>query len=148
PFINYDVSLPLSTITTGHRGVSRSMLQESAFSPPQLILTLVSARIPCVIRVAASNGHYVTIHDVFTTLYTILRINVTLEEYKAAGDRTRRMVCEAYRQRYRLLIGGDYVAEKSKGIKRVDFLMGKTVLLGVSPCMGEPGVWRLKTRYP
>ncbi|KAK7041510.1 hypothetical protein VNI00_009380 [Paramarasmius palmivorus] len=135
PSLNYDVSLPMSTVTTRYSSLSTAALNESAFDPPNASVKLISSLIPWSIHVNASNGYFVTVADVLNAIYRTLRTNITQGEYNSLSSRTdRQQVNDAYESRYRRI--RDYqasVEEKRGGVKRVDFLRRRTRFLGLSP---------------
>ncbi|KAK7036198.1 hypothetical protein R3P38DRAFT_2910969 [Favolaschia claudopus] len=145
PILNFDLTRSPSAITTHHHHVSTSGFSDSAVSPPQASLTIVTPHLPWSISVAASsNGHYVTVADVLQALYRSLRTNVTAPEFHALKQqKLMRRVSEAYTERYMRLHGHrGYEEEKKSGVKRVDFLMGNTKFRGLSAA-GPADVWRL-----
>ncbi|KAK7050674.1 hypothetical protein R3P38DRAFT_2866372, partial [Favolaschia claudopus] len=125
PVLNFDVSLPPSSISTHHPRLSTAGFHESAVHPPQPCISLVTPHLPWSIVVPASNGRHVTVSDVFQAVYSALRVNVTQAEFTALGSRRlARQVSECYRARYERLRGRrGYREEKHGGVKRVDFLM-------------------------
>ncbi|KAF9062783.1 hypothetical protein BDP27DRAFT_1336120 [Rhodocollybia butyracea] len=141
PGINYDVSLPISYITTSYKGFSFS---EPAVLPHAPFLLLHIPHHPWPISVHPSfNRQYVTAHDVFNAIYYSLRHSVTPSEMKAIPSRKDfERVRSAYEMRCRRF--GDrhaYNAEKQKGVKRVDFLRGHTRFVGLAP--SAHGAWIL-----
>ncbi|KAF8172979.1 hypothetical protein K438DRAFT_1611256 [Mycena galopus ATCC 62051] len=145
PLLTYDISLPPSSISTHYIGVSSAGFVESAAYPPQSCITLVTPHLPWSIVVPASNGSYVTVGDVLSTLHSGLRVNVTPTEFAALGTlKLQRRVSTAYQRRYEQRRGlRGYAEEKAQGVKRVDFLMGFTKFLGISPTSGGSDVWQL-----
>jgi len=77
---------------------------------------------------------YVTVADVLKTLYTALRLAVTPAEYDALPSiEAKFRVVAAYENRCRMSGGGNtYDEEKRKGVKRIDFLMGRNQFAGLS----------------
>ncbi|KAJ3756124.1 hypothetical protein EV360DRAFT_85247 [Lentinula raphanica] len=149
PVINYDVSLPPSTITTTRSGLSSTAFSEPAVYPPVSSLVLHIPQHIWPIHVHASyNGHYVTVNDVFTEVYHALRKNATSAEYHAIpSKKDTEKVRMAYETRYRRIRDRHaYQAEKQQGVKRVDFLAGHTRFMGiaVTPGHGGSSVWVLR----
>lgn len=107
-------------------------------------MSIVTPHLPWSISVAASNGRYITVADVLSTLYRTLRVNVTSAEFHGLKThKLMRRVTAAYTDRYTRLKGHrGYADEKSGGVKRVDFLMGCTRFHGLSPA-GAADVWRI-----
>lgn len=135
PVITYDLREPPSTLSSTHRGLPCSVLSQPATSPPTSRLTIVSPQLPWRITIKHSSSA-VTAQDVFSELYRALRTPITSQEYQALlpSDRERRRVAAAYEDRYKHMhVRGEkeYEDEKRGGVRRVDFLMGKTRFRGL-----------------
>ncbi|KAJ7495569.1 hypothetical protein FB451DRAFT_367403 [Mycena latifolia] len=145
PLLSYDLSLPPSSISTHAIGVSSAGLSEPAVYPPQPAISLATPYLPWVIGVVPSNGTYITVSDVLSSVYHALRANVTPAEFNTLGtQKLMRRASAAYTQRCERLRGHrGYTEEKSQGVKRVDFLMGHTKFQGISPGIGAPAVWQI-----
>ncbi|KAJ7635365.1 hypothetical protein FB45DRAFT_911345 [Roridomyces roridus] len=145
--LKYDVSKHPSTLSARRVGLTSAALQESAVFPPQPYLSLITPRLRWAIGVPASNGSYVTVFDVLNGIYHALRVNATQAEFNALGSsKLMRRATAEYERRYERLEGRrGYSEEKRGGLKRVDFLMGYTSLLGISPTKGAPDIWQLHT---
>jgi hypothetical protein len=86
----------------------------------------VSPHLPWRITVTASHGRkYVTVSDVLVTLHRRLAVSVT--EYG-----TDVVVRAAYERRVEVTGKRSREAERRKGVKRIDFLMGQDRFLGLS----------------
>ncbi|KAK0230116.1 hypothetical protein IW262DRAFT_379429 [Armillaria fumosa] len=83
-------------------------------------------------RIHISSG---SVRDLVVALYTALRTRVTEEELKTVGGTG---VLRAYVQR----VEGMGEEERRKGIRRVDFLLGYTMFVGVE-ATDELGVWKI-----
>jgi hypothetical protein len=127
----------------GRNHLSNTALHEPATTPPQpfiqiFIQTHVSPdhRHPfwtCDVR--ATNMRYVTVADVLEGLYKSLRANITPPEFQTLSEKDRMYATQAYQRRYRRLRDADpYLSEKEKnrGMKRIDFLMGRIRFGGLS----------------
>ncbi|KAJ6485386.1 hypothetical protein C8R47DRAFT_1177743 [Mycena vitilis] len=145
PLLDYDVSLPPSSLSSSYAGVSAAGLAESAVYPPQHTLTLITPHLPWAIVVPATNGRFVAVSDVLHSLYSALRVNATAAEFHALGThKLMQQAGAAYRARYERLRGHrGYKEEKRQGLKRVDFLMGYTRFQGISPTARGSDVWQL-----
>lgn len=146
--ITYDLRDPVFTATTTHNThrLSADALQQSAFIPFLSHITITSSYLPWSIQVYASNATYITLQDILTSIHTFFRTNITPTEFHLLpSHHHRRRATRAYQQRYRRLrhqlcneTGGNSdisqasQSEKRAGMKRVDFLMGYTKLLGIS----------------
>lgn len=151
PIINFDISQHPSTITSHRVGLSQRMLDEPATSPPLTTMTLFSPYLRWSIVITASTGRrggFVTVGDVLDGVYRSLRNNITSAEfYSLPGEKERRRVTKAYEQRYRRIHGErEYDDEKRRGVRRVDFLMGNTRFIGLSPAPHSRDAWILNTQ--
>ncbi|KAJ8081442.1 hypothetical protein AAF712_012259 [Marasmius tenuissimus] len=145
PALNFDVTLPISTLTSRYQSLSSLLLAEPAVTPALSSLVLTTHHLPWSITIFPSNGYYVTVRDMLDAIYHALRKNVSQHEYQSCRDKLR--VNEAYQRRYSRI--RDYHAsrqEKASGVKRVDFLCGKTRFMGISPT-SRRDVWELRLDY-
>ena len=146
--ITYDLRDPVSTARTtcDNHWLSIESLHQSAFTPFLSHLTIISSYLPWTIKVNASNASYITPQDIFTSIHSFFRTNITPTEFQLLpSHHHRKRATRAYQQRYRRLrllssskISGNNVSnkasqlEKHAGMKRIDFLMGYTKFLGIS----------------
>ncbi|KAJ7613031.1 hypothetical protein FB45DRAFT_272312 [Roridomyces roridus] len=148
PLLNYDVSLPPSSISTHYHGITSARMLEPAVSPPQAALTLHTPHLPWSITIEpTANERTVTVSDVLNGLHRALRANVTPAEFRTLGsEELMGRAADAYRSRYRRCKRNGnlakYAEEKAQGVKRIDFLMGWNGFRGIS-ATSKPGVWRL-----
>ena len=145
----YDLMEHPSTITTSNNySLSNRTFREPATTPPLPFLTIRSIHLPWFINVYASNGSYVTLADVFESIYDTLRTNITSAEFNMfSSEDDKRRATQAYEKRYRRLPRNTtaYNKEKRGGMKRVDFLMGHTKFLGISNNNSYlPDEWQLR----
>ena len=143
----YDMAEHPSTITTHNNySLSPQTLREQATIPPLPFLSITSIHLPWTIKVYASNGLYVTIEDVFYSIYHTLRTNITIAEFNLLSKQNdQRRAARAYEKRYRRLRNNKaYENEKRGGMKRVDFLMGHTKFIGISNTSYRPDEWQLR----
>jgi hypothetical protein len=127
------------------RHLSPRALLEPASEPPLAFIHISSQHLPWSCKVHASNGRYVTVSDVLESLYRSLRVNITQSEFQTMlPDKERRRATRAYEDRYRRYRGKAYEDEKRGGMKRVDFLMGRTRFGGLSLDDHQPQEWRLR----
>jgi hypothetical protein len=136
--MTYDLRDPVSTATAAHNWLSTETLHQSAFNPSLSRITITSAYLPWTIKVFASNASYITLQDVFSSIHSALRTNITPTEFQLLpSNHHRKRATHAYQQRYRRLrhrTNSDKASEweKHAGMKRVDFLMDHTKFLGIS----------------
>ncbi|KAG2034089.1 hypothetical protein BDR03DRAFT_965796 [Suillus americanus] len=147
--INYNVSYPPNTASANIRASPINLdsycLAEPATNPPIPVLTLQNDFLPWRCEIRATTSHCVTVEDVLTQLYRFLRIPGTREEYKAAPNQhVRDTIAETYHNRcLRTSSAEAYAEEQRKGLKRVDFLMGRTTFMGLSSTKLGPDAWVL-----
>ncbi|KAJ7793873.1 hypothetical protein B0H14DRAFT_135030 [Mycena olivaceomarginata] len=142
PPVNYDLSHPLHTINPQ---LTPSFFNPATF-PPLPALTVLCRHIAWPISVSPSQPTgFVSVLDVFTSVYTSLRIAVRRAEYDTLPSvDVRQSVDDAYFMRCRLLANEEErKIEALKGVKRVDFLAGKTHFLGLSGPVEGDHVWEL-----
>ena len=148
--ITYDLIEHPSTILT-HNGYSLSVrtFREPATTPPLPYLTVTCIHLPWTIKVYASNAVYVSLEDVFDSIYRNLRTNITGAEFNLFSKQDdQRRATRAYEKRYRRHRNTRaYEEEKRGGMKRVDFLMGHTKFLGLSNNSRHPDEWQLRIAW-
>lgn len=157
PPLIWDLSLPPNTFaTTRYHGVPQGLkpevLAEPATMPPlpQITLYLHSASGVwpwAPLTILGSNPHqpYVTVKDVLVGLYTQLRNRVSSAEfYSIPSQSAQDSISLSFKARCQRLGGeGSKEAgiEKSKGLKRIDFLMGRIRWAGLSGSKAGPDTW-------
>ncbi|KIY53208.1 hypothetical protein FISHEDRAFT_6358, partial [Fistulina hepatica ATCC 64428] len=137
--IYYDVRFHPSSLSSAIRGgFSGSLLSEPATHPAVSALTVVLPYVSSAwsVAVRATTRSYVTVTDVLDAIYVSLRANIDARAFYALDSAERRRVTSAYEVRYHI-----NVAEKPKGVKRVDFLHGHR-FAGLIPTR-HAGVWEL-----
>ena len=158
----YDLRDRVSTATSthNHHSLSIETLHESAFLPPRSYITIISSYLPWTIKVYASNGSYITLQDILSTIYSELRTNITPTEFQLLpSQHHRNRATRAYEHRYRRLrrplalpSEREYhhtkasELEKRAGMKRVDFLMSHTKFFGIVWQRGNE--WKLNVASP
>ncbi|KAJ7231161.1 hypothetical protein B0H12DRAFT_1029610 [Mycena haematopus] len=142
PSVYYNLSHPLQTINSQ---LTPSFLNSATF-PPLPALTVLCRHIAWPISVSSSQPTgFVSVLDVFTSVYTSLRLAVQRTEYETLpSDDARRSVDNAYFMRCTLVADEEERRiEALKGVKRIDFLAGKTCFLGLSGPLEGAHVWEL-----
>lgn len=107
-------------------------------------MRIYHTRMPWYIDVqASSNPVGVTFADLFNAIYTVLQVQIVDADFNndEVDDEERKRIISAYRKR----VGSDQ-AEAMKGIRRVDFLMGRAIFEGL--VKGKEGLWEMKTTKP
>jgi len=141
--ISWDLRDHSSMITRNGHGLSSRVLSESAFEPPLPYVSIAPPHLPWSFKIHASNGRYVTLGDVFGTLYHNLRVNITEPEFSSLAD--KRKPTQAYEERYkRLRSRRAFEEEKRRGMKRVDLLKKHTRFLALVNSGRLPEEWLLK----
>ena len=122
-----------------------SLLEEPVTYPHMNSIVLFSDLLPWSTRVeAAMPGDVVTIFDVLQTLHTVLRTPISKSEWNILSAHTQTSVSAAFYRR----LGGvrDHALREKqlrKGVRRLDFLLGNTKLLGIAAVADKPGFFAL-----
>jgi len=147
--INYDVSYTPNTATANIQ-VSPITLDshrraEPATNPPIEVFSLISDLLPWCCVIHASTYQYVTVEDVLLQLFRFLRTPATRDEYKAVPNQdVRDRIAESYKRRCsRASSAEEFAEEQIKGLKRVDFLLGRTRFMGLSSTKLGSDTWVL-----
>jgi hypothetical protein len=137
--IAWDVRDATTAITRSGHAISGRALYEPACGPAQSFMRLTMStnagvQLPWSVKVFASRDTgFVTLEDVVLAVHAALRVNITPSDYallRGKEDQTRAV--RAYEERYRRLRSERaYHEEKRAGMKRVDFLMGRALWIGL-----------------
>jgi len=147
PPLSYNLSYAPSMAQI-HNSYPAHVLHEPATNPPLPVMTIISRHLPWSIQVTPSDmkhGMYVTVMDVLTTIYNTLRLGVTEREFENLPSlEEKRRVNDTFCRRYgRIEDRKASELEKSKGVKRIDFLKGKKMFEGFTRTSRGPEVWEL-----
>ncbi|KAG1748475.1 uncharacterized protein EDB91DRAFT_1114236 [Suillus paluster] len=139
--INYDVSYTPNTAAAN----IPSIPIQAATTPPIPVIILQNDLLPWRCEIRASTRPFVTVEDVLYQLYRFLRTPGTRDEFKAVpSQHVRDAIADTYRNRcLRATSAEQYAEEQRKGLKRVDFLMGRTTFMGLSSTKLGPDAWVL-----
>jgi len=145
PLLKYDVSYPPSTIIPNVPTLPPHVISEPATTPPVPSMVIRCPHLPWKITILPTNTKHVTVRDVFEGIYRSLRLTVLEAEFQClTSAEARHSVNNAYILRYKRIDDSEArQLEKSKGLKRVDFLGERTVFTGLSSTMEGPHVWLL-----
>lgn len=122
-----------------------SLLDEPVTYPHMSSIILFSDLLPWSNRVEAETpGGVVTIFDVLQTLHAALRTQISKTEWNSLSSHTQNSVSAAFYRR----VGGirDHSLKEEqfeKGVRKLDFLLGNTMLLGLAAIPDKPGVFTL-----
>ena len=146
PMLNYDVSQLPSTIKFNVLTIPPHVLNEPATNPPIPSMIVRCQRLPWKITILPTNTKHVTVRDVFDGIYRSLRHTVLEAEFQCLPAEAIYSVNNAYSRRYKRISDPRVrELEKSKGLKRIDFLGEHTLFTGLSSTMEGPHVWFLST---
>ena len=116
-------------------------LTRFACEPPLSVMTFYASSFPWYIEARASNPSGVTLHDMFMAIWVCMRTPITNEDYynNEMDEESREKIADAWSLRC-----GDIKEERAMGVRRVDFLMEKVGLEGVTK--GKDGMFELKVK--
>ena len=145
PHILYDVSYPPSTLRLRNPSISLQVLAEPATEPPLPFIVVISPHLPWRLMVSAKHHSYVTISDLLEGVYHALRLNATQTEYELLPSKEMKMtINESYKRRYgRLSNLEERERERTRGLRRIDFLGTRNNFLGLSSTLEGAHVWQL-----
>jgi len=144
PMLHYDVSYPPSTIKPNVSTVTTHLLNEPATIPPVPSMVIRCLHLPWTITILPTNTKHVTVRDVFDGIYRSLRLQALPAEFQCLSSvEAQHSVNNAFIRRYKRMDSEARQIEKSKGLKRVDFLGERTLFTGLSSTMEGPHVWLL-----
>lgn len=94
---------------------------------------------------SAKHHSYVTISDLLEGVYHALRLNATQTEYELLPSKEMKMtINESYKRRYgRLSNLEERERERTRGLRRIDFLGTRNNFLGLSSTLEGAHVWQL-----
>ncbi|KAJ7458882.1 hypothetical protein FB451DRAFT_1272758 [Mycena latifolia] len=130
--------------------LTEAELRVPAFDPPSRALRILHRRLPFgpihVVLPGAPAGP-LSLGDVLTALHRALHAPITRTDWEMLDREGSWRVVRAFRQRCRAEGGQDReIMELKGGLKRVDFLLGETVFVGLVRAAGDPlGYARLVT---
>ena len=123
-----------------------AVLVEPATYPPLPYLVIVHKRLPWQIKLLPTNPSvaYVTVWDVLQGIPAFLRHPATKAEYDLIPtEQDQSDVSSAYMRRCKA--SANFEAERVAGLKRVDFLQGRTKFYGLTGTSMGPEVWEVHT---
>ncbi|KAJ7354407.1 hypothetical protein DFH08DRAFT_44373 [Mycena albidolilacea] len=131
-FIDFDVTLPPQNVKQ-LKSIPAAILIEPATEPPLSSLVLVHPRLDSWhIMVQPIEGKVVLVRDVFAAIYTSLQLPATPTDFESLSLALQREVSTAYFHRCKRMPTTEQNAERSRGVKRVDFLRSTVRFAGLS----------------
>lgn len=109
--------------------IHHSHLSMAATHPPAKVMRIVATGLPWSITVepTTTSSPFVTILDVLHALYTSLHKPIKQAEFDAVSKSFRDSISSAWHHRLdKIPFPSDAKAERARGVRRVDFLLGKT----------------------
>ena len=148
PIVHYDLSLPPYSL---EEEISADDFAEPATHPPLPKLHVICPHLQWSIHISSSSGPagFVTVFDVFDSIYRALRMPVHPTEYRQllSPDAAVEVNRAYYRRCGRVEDVEFRRLEESKGVKRIDFLMGRNRFMGLSGTLKGPDIWELNVAW-
>jgi len=148
PPIIYYVSLPPNTLApnvhASPRSLTTKVLEEPVTQPGMHTMTLAINHFPWQLTTQPTK-RYVSVRDLLEALYCFLRHPVLPSEYNMLPTQALKdEVSTAFHNRCGSAPSKEACDEQyQKGVKRVDFLRGRTRFMGLSSTKAGPNVWTL-----
>ncbi|EIM89293.1 uncharacterized protein STEHIDRAFT_76247 [Stereum hirsutum FP-91666 SS1] len=140
PHLVFDLSAPPNRQSLH---LPASALAAPATFPPVPSIVLQCPSLPWNITVEPSptaspnSAKFISVQDVLDALYSNMRTPVKEAEFKALAPAMGKAVSDAFEKRWRAFVNGmEREKERGKGVKRVDFLVGKTRVDGLNKTSG------------
>lgn len=137
----FDLRLPTSTVRFRdlQRNVNPWDLMRFACEPPQARMRFYHAQLPWVVDVVSENPAGVTIHELLAAIWACTQTPISHADFwnNEMDERAREAVGAAWAERT-----ANNELEQRRGVRRVDFLIGKTILEGIAK--GKDGMWEMK----
>ena len=119
------------------------LLSEPAVYPATPTVTLLTDALPWSVTVTTKST-FITLFDVLQALHSSLRLQVTKAEWASLSRASKDVIAASFRKR----VDGfsDRIKREKqlgKGIRRLDFLVGRTRFFGISAFGEKPGVYRV-----
>ncbi|KAJ6452297.1 hypothetical protein C8R45DRAFT_1041193 [Mycena sanguinolenta] len=140
----FDVTLPAENVKPS-TNIPPQVLGTPATDKQLSTLVLVNPRLGrWQITVLPAEGKVVLVQDVLKAIYTSLRQQVTAADFESLSPAAQVEVTVAFERRWRRMPTPEMQkTEKSKGLKRADFLGGATEFAGLSKSPMGHDCWEL-----
>jgi hypothetical protein len=141
PILNFDLRCPPSTITlTTHR--YNLEWHAPATNPPVPHMWIVCRRLPRFL--VRASREYVTIHDVISALHDELCLIASAGDLNGLQQHDRDLVNATYMNRIKAVDDyGMQMQVEAYGMRKYDFLLGRTLFAGLSKLGSEHDVFVL-----
>ncbi|KAH0578146.1 hypothetical protein J132_08109 [Termitomyces sp. J132] len=147
PDFFFDLSPPIfQPMQLSHNGQSRLLLEgemtQHATSPPVTRMKIVFDEFPCWPCCVSRDPLFtITLLDVLIEIHRHVHTQITMEDFAGLSSWGQAQVAQAFTKRCDA-IPDNSVEERARGVKRVDYLLGKTRLVGLLHRGHEDG-WAL-----
>ena len=140
PPLTWDLRYPPDMATLSHCAIPAAILDSPATQPPVSKFYITCALFPRWV-VDVRNPRGVTVRDVLLAVYDKLRKQVTSHEFQRLPQQQQALIQEAAQWRIRHSRNSEY--ERSRGIRRIDWLLKTTRFVGLTPSTDAPYTWTL-----
>ncbi|KAH9932997.1 uncharacterized protein B0H18DRAFT_870857 [Fomitopsis serialis] len=151
PYIRYSAVSPAMHLdlrknpsTLRFRALDREVnpwdLTRFACEPPVAVMRVYNSHYPWHIDVESSNPAGVTLHDLFSAIWLSMMTPIAHADWwnNEMDEITRERIARSWAER--CVDDG----ERQKGVRRVDFLMDRCILLGLEK--GRDSMWEMKVK--
>jgi hypothetical protein len=146
--LTFDLTMSPSVLV---ERLSNPSFSQPATDPVVASLLVSSPMLPWQIQVASTSRSrtYVAVMDVLICLHYALQASVSRSDYDAVHSRRALQAIDAsYFGRVAAIADPKARdAEAKQGVKRVDFLRGKSIFLGLAGTHTNPNVWQLTVTH-
>ena len=136
-----------STSSCSIDSVNLMLLSEPAIYPATPSIILLTDALPWSITVTTKST-FVTLYDVLQALHSSLRLQVTKVEWASLSRASQAVISASFHKR----VDGfpDRIKREKqlgKGVRRLDFLVGRTRLFGINAFGEKPGVYKVHWEF-
>ena len=132
-----------SASSRSFESVDMAILSDQATYPASSSITLFTEALPWSITVTARST-FVTVYDVLQALHSSLRLQVTVAEWASLSRTSQEVIGANFSKRVDGFSDrGKRGKQLGKGVRRLDFLVGRTRFYGICPFGENPGVFKV-----